>query len=91
LEEMNNRGLDDLVILVINDHDEADYVSLMDEYDYRLPVLQDTEEAGVFEAWNAGSYDLFIIDRNGFVDYAESRSYPEDDYEHLVDVLSLYI
>lgn len=88
---MITRGLEDLAIIVINDIDDADYVYLLDEYDYLLPVLQDTTEAGVFTAWSAAGYDLFIVDRNGLVDFAESRSYPEEDFEHLIEVLSLYL
>ncbi len=75
-------------MLVINR--EGEQGSIDDIEDYDLPVLQDTGEADVFGLWGASSYDLFVVDRAGFVGYAEPGAHPLDEEDHFLEVLSRY-
>lgn len=83
---MHELGLDDLVILVINDKGHIGYVD--DLEDYTHSVLQDTEEADVFGHWSARGYDVFLIDRLGFIETALPDTFPSEDHDLLVDALS---
>ena len=76
------------MVLVVNTIGEQ--ASIADLDNYHLPVLQDTETERVFELWDAGSYDLFIIDRTGTISYIESGAHPADDYDRFVELLSSY-
>lgn len=83
---MHEIGLDDLVILVINDKGHQGYAD--DLEDYTLSVLQDTEEADVFGQWSARGYDVFIVDRLGFVETALPDTFPIEEHDLLVEELS---
>lgn len=84
--ELESLGLEDLNVLVINEVGDEDSTS--DVEDYALPVLQDTEADDVFGAWNATSYDVFIIDREGQIAFAQTRLFPVEDHDLLVEELT---
>jgi len=80
-----SQGLDDLVVLVVNDVDDEGHCS--DVEDYALPVLQDTAEADVFGLWEAMAYDLFVVAREGSIAQALSGAHPSEDHDELVEIL----
>lgn len=78
-------GLTELAFLVVNHARDADAVVFQE--DYRLPILQDTEEDDVHGLYGASDYDVFIVDRDGFVRFVERRFFPESDGDRLLDAL----
>lgn len=87
---MSAAGLDDLVVLTIN-VDGVEYTDDVEEYD--LPILQDTPEEDVSGQWDAGSYDTFIIGRDGQIAFPLPNTHPGADEGHaaLVEALSSFI
>ena len=82
---MADSGFDDLAILVINDANHAAYIADLEPV--RFPVLQDTMEADVFGLYSARGYDLFIIDRIGFIDASLPDTFPIEDHDLIVAAL----
>jgi len=65
---------------------DEDYVDDVEDYD--LPILQDTEAADVFGTYEAYSYAAYLIDREGYVAWANDRFFPLDDSPALLEVLA---
>lgn len=83
-------GLDELVVLTINNVGEESHTDDVEEYP--LPILQDTAEADVFSLWEAFEYDLFIVDREGRIAFKQAGTYParSDDAYDLLELLATY-
>ena len=82
-------GLADLVVLVVNVRDHDIFISELD--DYALPVLQDSTETNVFEAWGTTDKDAFVLDRAGALVQAWHGLNPVQDQERLVAVLETFL
>ena len=90
---MMGRGLDDLVVIVINQRLEEDVANVGLIEDYTLPILQDSEESDVYGLWDAVAYDLFIVAREGHVPWTITQVHPAESrsYDGLVGVLSEFL
>ena len=88
---MMGRGLDDLVVLVINQRLEEDVAGIDLLEAYHLPVLQDSDETDVYGLWEAHAYDLFVVAREGHIEWTIQDTRPVESYPGLVGVLSEYL
>ena len=79
-------GFEDLLVLVINDYRAEEYVDDVEDFD--LPILQDTEAADVFGLYEAYSYDMFIVDREGFLGFKVTRHPLDERDETLEEILA---
>ena len=87
--EMALRGLDDLVVLVVNKNGQIDYITELEMY--VLPVLQDTAEDDVFGTWGVRDYDTFIIDRAGDFAFGWWGIRPIQDQSILEEALGTFL
>jgi hypothetical protein len=77
--------MDDLVMLIVNAVGDEAGVPLVEGCD--LPILQDTETEDVFGLYDAYDYDVFVVDREGFVGYAGTGIHPLDDPDGLLETI----
>lgn len=88
---MHDAGLDDLVMIVVNQRLEVDVegIELLEDYD--LPILQDTEDHDVFGLWEGTGYDAFVVAREGHRAWTINDAHPVRDYVGLVGILHTYV
>lgn len=83
------RGLDDLVVLVVNKNGQQDYIAELELY--VLPVLQDTVEDDVFGTWGVRDYDTLIVDRAGDFAFGWWGIRPIQDRATLEEALGTFL